>query len=137
MGYGASVVIIFGVELLAAKSFKEEISYKTILPIIKKLWPFVNFDNEDEHDRFWDEIIQEPIPGSKYRLIDCTNHSSEISYHIALKYFTYEVCPNFSIPRAFGKELPISEEIDEFVQFLKSKEINLPYDMHITFRGSD
>lgn len=121
MGYGAAVIVIFGVELLSIKDFKEGISYKSILPIIKRLWPSVNFDNDNEHDYFFDILIHEPIPGSKYRLISCTNHSCEISYHIALKYFRYEVAPDFDMPRAFGKELPISEEIDEFVQFLKSK----------------
>lgn len=143
MGYSVSAVIVFGIQIPAPFKEKKEYQYiwdtEQVVNTAKILFPEINWKDQEEVSQFWD-IIQSglSIPtktmGSPYRLIQYDHGYDESTWFIVLDEIPVRI-RKICDPIVTKIQEPNTEEVNLFVEFMRSKGIYWPYGQYVVLSG--
>lgn len=142
MGYSVSAVTVFGIQI--PTSFKEKKGYQYIwdteqvVSIANILLPEIDWGDEQESD-FWDNIQSGiPIPtntmGSPYKLIQYNHGDDETAWFIVLDEIPVRILKTAD-PIVTKIQEPSTDEVNLFVEFMRSKGIYWPYGQYTVLSG--
>ena len=136
MGYSAEAVIVFGTQIPTPKSAEGNYDTEELKRIANIFFPSIDFADVSSHDEFYDEIMGgiRIVSGYPYQLKQYNNGGYEAVWCLVLDEIDVPIYPN-SGPIITQIEPPSPEEVDIFVNFLRSNGISYSYSQFLVISG--